>query len=73
MITHKFVDGGHTQNEDDSIHCTIESAVKKVSVHTRTVVFHCEDSQVHSALPSQGIASYTLPGFQRTQQMPDRF
>ena len=34
MITHKFLDGGHTQNEDDSVHRTIESAVKNVTVYT---------------------------------------
>ena len=34
MITHKFLGGGHTQNENDSVHSTLESAAKNVTVYT---------------------------------------
>ena len=34
MITHKFLERGHTQNENDSVHSTIESAAKNVTVYT---------------------------------------
>ena len=34
MITHTFLEGGHTQNEDDSVYRTIESATKNVNVYT---------------------------------------
>ena len=33
-ITHKFLEKGHTQNENDSIHATIERASKNISIYT---------------------------------------
>jgi len=33
-ITHKFLERGHTQNEGDSMHATIEKAIGKNSVYT---------------------------------------
>ena len=33
-ITHKFLERGHTQNENDSVHSTVESAAKNVTIYT---------------------------------------
>jgi hypothetical protein len=33
-ITHKYLEKGHTQNEGDSIHATIENASKNISVYS---------------------------------------
>ena len=73
MITHKFLDGGHIQNEDDSVHRTIESAAKNITVYTLEQ-WYSTVRMARCTLPyylkeMQG----RLPGFQRTQQMPDRF
>ena len=33
-ITHKYLEKGHTQNENDSIHSAVESASKNISIYT---------------------------------------
>lgn len=33
-IEHKYLENGHTQNENDSIHSSIESASKNISIYT---------------------------------------
>ena len=33
-VEHKFLEKGHTQNENDSIHAAIENASRKISVYT---------------------------------------
>ena len=34
LIEHGFLEKGHTQNENDSVHSTISTAAKKTHLHT---------------------------------------
>ena len=33
-IVHKYLDKGHTQNENDSIHATFEKASRNINIYT---------------------------------------
>ena len=47
-VEHKYLEKGHTQNENDTIHSSIESASKKISIYTTA-----QSCQTQKAIQSQ--------------------